>query len=68
MRAGTLAIVYALAISVFGGSTQLVITWLIGVTGNPLAPGWYMLGAAVVGVGAMCLMRESAPGAAPRGS
>lgn len=65
VRAGTLAIVYALAISVFGGSTQFVINWLIGVTGNPLAPGWYMLAAATVGVGAMCLMRESAPRAMP---
>jgi MFS transporter, MHS family, citrate/tricarballylate:H+ symporter len=65
VRAGTLAIVYALAISVFGGTTQFVVTWLIGVTGNPLAPGWYMLGAAVIGVGAMCLMQESAPRAIP---
>jgi MFS family permease len=60
-RAGTVAIVYALAISLFGGSTQFVINWLIGVTGNPLAPGWYMTGAAVIGVSAMMLMRESAP-------
>jgi len=60
-RAGTVAIVYALAISVFGGSTQLIINWLIRATGNPLAPGWYMLGAAAIGVVSMSLMRESAP-------
>jgi len=60
-RAGTVAIVYALAISLFGGSTQLIINWLIRATGNPLAPGWYMLGAAVIGVVSMSLMRESAP-------
>jgi hypothetical protein len=65
IRAGTVAVVYALAISVFGGSTQFVITWLIGATGNPLAPGWYMLGAAVVGLGAVVCLRESAPRAAP---
>jgi MHS family citrate/tricarballylate:H+ symporter-like MFS transporter len=67
VRAGTLAIVYALAISVFGGTTQFVVNWLIGVTGNALAPGWYMLCAAVIGVGAMCLMPESAPRATPPG-
>ena len=61
MRAGTMAIVYALAISIFGGSTPFMITWLIDVSGNPLAPGWYILAAAVLEVGAMSLMRESAP-------
>jgi MFS family permease len=61
VRAGTMAIVYALAISLFGGSTPFMVTWLIDVSGNPLAPGWYMLAAAVIEVGAMCLMRESAP-------
>jgi MFS transporter, MHS family, citrate/tricarballylate:H+ symporter len=61
LRAGTVSIVYALAISVFGGTTQLIVNWLIRATGNPLAPGWYMLGAAVIGVVSMSLMRESAP-------
>jgi MFS family permease len=60
-RAGTLAVVYALAIAMFGGSTQFVITWLIGVTGSPLAPAWYMVGATIVGLAALSLMRESAP-------
>jgi MFS transporter, MHS family, citrate/tricarballylate:H+ symporter len=61
VRAGTLAIVYSLAISVFGGSTQFVITWLIGTTGSPLAPAWYMFAAAVIGLGAMIAMHETAP-------
>ena len=33
--------IYAVAISIFGGSTQFVITALIKWTGNPLAPAWY---------------------------
>lgn len=66
VRAGTLAIVYSLAISVFGGSTQFVITWLIGATGNPLAPAWYMFAAAVIGLGAMIAMHETAPIASHR--
>jgi MFS transporter, MHS family, citrate/tricarballylate:H+ symporter len=61
VRAGTLAVVYALAIALFGGTTQFVITWLIGATGNPLAPAWYMLGATIIGLFAITLMRESAP-------
>lgn len=44
-RAGAIGIVYALAIAVFGGTTQVVETLLIRWTGNPEAPGWYMMGA-----------------------
>jgi len=61
VRAGVLSLVYALAIALFGGSTQFVIKWLERETGNALAPGWYMLGAALVGLVAMTLLRESAP-------
>jgi MFS family permease len=65
VRSGALAIVYALAISIFGGSTQFVVAWLTGVTGNPLAPAWYMTAAAVVGLIALCFTRETAPGRRP---
>lgn len=61
VRSGALAVVYAVAISVFGGSTQFVIAWLIQVTGDPLAPAWYMLAAALLGLGASILSRETAP-------
>jgi len=52
---------YAIAIAIFGGTTQLVVTWLIHTTGSPLAPAWYWMGAAVFGQIALMLMRESAP-------
>jgi MHS family citrate/tricarballylate:H+ symporter-like MFS transporter len=42
-RAGSIGIVYALAIAIFGGTTHLVETMLIRWTGNPTAPGWYMM-------------------------
>jgi MFS transporter, MHS family, citrate/tricarballylate:H+ symporter len=61
VRAGTLALVYAFAVAVFGGSTQFVIKWLLRVSGNALAPGWYMLAAALVGLMSMSLLRETAP-------
>jgi len=62
IRSGALAIVYALAISIFGGSTQFIVAWLTGATGSPLAPAWYMAAAAVVGFAALCFARETAPG------
>lgn len=47
-RAGSIGIVYALAIAIFGGTTQFAETLLIRWTGNPAAPGWYMMGAVMV--------------------
>jgi MFS family permease len=61
VRAGTLSLVYALAIAVFGGTTQFAVKWLLRATGNALAPGWYMLGAALLGLASMSLLKESAP-------
>jgi MFS family permease len=62
VRSGAFALIYALAISVFGGSTQFLVAWIIQVTGNPLAPAWYMLGAATIGLMAMLRLPETAPG------
>ena len=61
LRAGSLGIVYALSIASFGGTAQFIVTWLIDVTGSPLAPAWYMTGAVGLGLVAMLMMRESAP-------
>lgn len=61
VRSGALSVLYALAVSIFGGSTQFVIAWLTGVTGNPLAPAWYMFAAALLGLIAMAFARETAP-------
>ena len=38
-----------------------IVTWLIHVTGNALAPAWYMLFAGTVGLIAMTMMRETFP-------
>ncbi len=62
--------VYSVSIAAFGGTTQLVVTWLIHVTGSAMAPAWYLVGATAIGQIALMLMRESAPGrlsAAPAG-
>ena len=61
IRGGVFATVYAVAIASFGGTAQLVVTWLLHVSGNPLAPSWYLLLAASVGLIAMSLMPETAP-------
>jgi MFS transporter, MHS family, citrate/tricarballylate:H+ symporter len=62
IRSGAVAMIYAFAISIFGGSTQFMIKLLIDRTGNPLAPAYYWTAAAIMGLVAMTLVRESAPG------
>ncbi|HWA91846.1 MAG TPA: MFS transporter [Rhizomicrobium sp.] len=61
IRSGAMATVYALAISLFGGSTQFVIKALLAWTANPFAPAWYWSACAVAGLVAMVMMPESAP-------
>jgi MFS family permease len=61
VRSGAIALIYALAIAVFGGSTQFLVAWIIHVTGNPLAPAWYMLAAVTIGLIAMFHLPETAP-------
>ena len=53
--------IYAIAVAVFGGTTQPMIAWLVHVTANPLAPMWYALAFGVIGLVAAALIRETAP-------
>jgi len=61
VRSGGIALIYALAISVFGGSAQFLVAWLIRVTGNPLAPAWYMFCGVIIGLIALFQLPETAP-------
>lgn len=61
LRSTGFGTVYALSIAAFGGTAQLVVTWLIHVTGSSIAPAWYLIGATAVGQIAMMLFPETAP-------
>jgi MFS family permease len=61
IRSGGVAIVYAFAISIFGGATQFVLAKAIHAVGDPLAPGWFLTGALTLALPAILLVRESAP-------
>ncbi|MDR3512421.1 MAG: MFS transporter [Caulobacteraceae bacterium] len=61
VRAGAVALAYALALSVFGGATQFMIRWLIQLTRDPLVPAYYLTGFAVLSLIAMAALKESAP-------
>jgi MHS family citrate/tricarballylate:H+ symporter-like MFS transporter len=61
IRGGAFATIYATSIALFGGTTQFVVTWLLHVTGNAMAPAWYLLAATAASTVAFYLILESAP-------
>ncbi|MFI6700913.1 glycine betaine/L-proline transporter ProP [Streptomyces sp. NPDC050509] len=60
VRYGSLSVGYNLSASLFGGTTPLVITGLISLTGDDLMPAYYAMAAALVGVIAVACMKETA--------
>jgi MFS family permease len=56
VRSSGLSIAYAVAVTVFGGSTQLVIAYLIETFQNPLVPAYYQIAANILSVVAVLLL------------
>jgi len=56
-RSGAIAMLYAGAVALFGGSAQFLVKWLTDVTGSPFAPAWYLSAALVIGGIAMLSFR-----------
>jgi len=59
VRSAGLSIVYAFSVSVFGGSTNYVVNKLIALTGDKLAPAYYLVAFSIVGTIAAFLMPET---------
>jgi MHS family proline/betaine transporter-like MFS transporter len=60
VRYTALSIGYNIAVAVFGGFAPFIATWLIQKTGNPLAPAFYVITAAVVTLIILTRIRETA--------
>ncbi|MFP4879614.1 MFS transporter [Mammaliicoccus sciuri] len=50
IRYRTLSWTFNISVSLFGGTTPLVASWLVHVTGNNLAPAFYLLGVSIIGL------------------
>ncbi|MBS0410167.1 MAG: MFS transporter [Proteobacteria bacterium] len=61
VRSTGLAVVYAIGVTVFGGAAQPLITEVIKRTGDAMAPAWYLMAAAAVGIVAMSFLKETHP-------
>ena len=53
VRSSGLAVSYAFSVSVFGCSTQVMVAWLIGETGNRVSPGYYVVITSIISLWAM---------------
>ncbi|MCQ8192898.1 glycine betaine/L-proline transporter ProP [Streptomyces rugosispiralis] len=60
VRYGSLSIAFNISVSLFGGTTPLVTEGLISSTGDDLMPAYYTMLAAVVGIIAAAVMKETA--------
>jgi len=60
VRSSGLAILYALGTTIFGGTTQFVVAWLIDRTGSAMVPAWYMLAASLAGIVGVALLQPHA--------
>jgi MFS family permease len=59
VRSSGLSILYAIGTTVFGGTTQFVVAWLLERTGNSMVPAWYMLVMTIVAIiGVLGLMPD----------
>ncbi len=69
VRYGSLSIAFNISVSLFGGTTPLVVEGLVSGTGNDMMPAYYTMLAALVGVIAVVTMKETArrplPGSPP---
>jgi MFS family permease len=60
VRSSGLSILYALATTIFGGTTQFVVAWLINRTGDPMVPAWYMLVTTMAAIAGVLLLAPHA--------
>ncbi|MGE0824900.1 MAG: MFS transporter [Candidatus Binatia bacterium] len=49
VRSTGLALAYNMAVMMFGGFAQFIVTWLLETTGSPVAPAYYVMFGAVAG-------------------
>ena len=60
VRATGLALCYGLGVSIFGGFSQFIATWLVKATGSNLGPAWYVIATGLISLVAIAMTRETA--------
>ncbi|WP_077329877.1 MFS transporter [Virgibacillus siamensis] len=68
VRYGGLAITYNISVSLFGGTAPLVVSWLVDISGSNLAPAFYVIFVALIGIVVVSLFLTKTSGKPLRGS
>lgn len=68
VRNGALAITFNISASLFGGTTPLLVSWLISKTMNEMVPAYYLIFASVIGIIVVTIFVKETSGKALRGS
>ena len=58
VRSLGMSLAYNIAVMIFGGFAQFIVTWLIRATGSPMAPAYYVMFGVVVGLVAAFFIRD----------
>jgi MFS family permease len=56
VRSSGLGLVYSLGVTIFGGTTQFVVAWLIDWTKDPMVPAWYQIAANLAAIAGILLL------------
>lgn len=68
VRYGALAITYNVSASLFGGTTPLILSWLISETMSKMIPAYYLIAVSVIGIVVVSLFVKETSGKPLRGS
>jgi MFS transporter, MHS family, proline/betaine transporter len=60
LRYGGLSVAFNVSVSLFGGTTPLLASWLVERSGDNLIPGYYLMIAGAIGVVSALFLRETA--------
>lgn len=68
IRYRTLAVTFNVSVSLFGGTTPLIATWLVTKTGNPITPAYYLTIVSIIGFIVIAFMHVNTAGKSLKGS
>ena len=60
VRSAGMSMAYNVAVMIFGGFAQFIVTWLIRSTGSPMAPAFYVMFGVTLGLLAAFFIKDRA--------
>ncbi|WHY73688.1 MFS transporter [Fictibacillus enclensis] len=68
VRYGSLALTYNVSTSIFGGTTPLIVAWLVKKTNNNMVPAYYLMAVCIIGIIVVAFFVKETAGRSLRGS